>query len=139
MAAKITRLTDNLAVASQIAAGDIAAIAAAGYRAIINNRPDGEEPGQLSSAEARRDAEHAGLAYHYLPVTAATLTRAEIEEFGRLLNSVEGPVLAYCRSGTRCSLLWAGTRLLKGEAPAESLIQDAAAQGFEISSLARFA
>jgi uncharacterized protein (TIGR01244 family) len=139
MLAKITRLTDRLSVASQIAASDIPEIAAAGYRTIINNRPDGEEPGQLPATEAQRDAEEAGLLYRYLPVTAATLTLAEVEEFGRLLSSLEGPVLAHCRSGTRCCLLWSATQLLKGEASAESLIQQAAAQGFEISALARFA
>jgi uncharacterized protein (TIGR01244 family) len=139
MQAKIVSLTENFAVASQIGAGDIAEIAAAGYRTLINNRPDGEQEGQLSSQEAMRQAEAAGMSYHYLPITAATLTTAQVEEFERLLASIEGPVLAHCRSGTRCCLLWSVAELRKGAGDAEALIRRGADQGFSIPELARFA
>lgn len=138
MHAKITPLTESLAVASQITADDIREIAARGYRVLINNRPDDEEPGQLSSAEARAEAEAAGLAYHYLPFTAGTLTQADIAAFGKLLAEAEGPVLAHCRSGTRCCLIWSATQLKAGGS-ADALIADGAAKGFEISALSRFA
>jgi sulfide:quinone oxidoreductase len=139
MQAKITTLNDNLSVASQIAESDIGEIAAAGYRVLINNRPDGEEAGQLTSATARAKAEAAGLAYHYLPFTAATLTAADIDEFERLMAAADGPVLVHCRSGTRCYLLWAAAEMRKGAATPDMLIAQAAAQGFDITALARFA
>src|SRR5260370_17761746 len=73
---KTMRLTDRVMVSPQIAAVDFAALARSGVRAIINNRPDGEEPGQLSSAEAAKLAAENGLAYHHIPITAATLSDA---------------------------------------------------------------
>ncbi|HTJ64134.1 MAG TPA: TIGR01244 family sulfur transferase [Alphaproteobacteria bacterium] len=138
MHAKIVPLTETLAVASQITAGDIAEIAALGYRTLINNRPDGEEPDQLSAAEARAAAEAAGIAYHYLPFTAGTLTEADIAAFDALLRAADGPVLAHCRSGTRCCLIWSAIQLKEGGS-ADALIAGGAAKGFEISALKRFA
>jgi len=137
MPLNIVRLTDKLSVAPQIAAADIPAIAAKGFRTVINNRPDGEVPGQLADAEERRIAAQAGLVYHYLPVTAATLTAAQVDAFDKLLAGAEGPVLAHCRSGTRCYLMWAATQLRAGKASADSLIREAAERGFDIASLAR--
>lgn len=139
MPLKIVSLTENLAVAPQIVLADIPDIAALGYRTLINNRPDAEEPGQLAASEARAAAERSGLAYEYFPVTAATLTVAEINAFDRMLASLEGPVLAHCRSGTRCYLLWAATQVRAGNASADSLIRQASERGFDISALARFA
>jgi uncharacterized protein (TIGR01244 family) len=139
MQAKITALTESFAVASQIGADDIPLIAAAGYRVLINNRPDGEQEGQLNSHDARQQAENAGMEYHYLPITAATLTLAQVEQFERLLAGTEGPILAHCRSGTRCCLLWSITELRKGGGDTEGLIRRGADQGFSIPELARFA
>ena len=139
MQAKIVLLTETLSVTSQIVADDIPQIAKGGYRTLINNRPDDEEPGQLSSAEARREAEALGIAYHYLPFTAASLTTHEVDAFDKLMTRIDGPVLAHCRSGTRCYLLWAASELRKGKASADDLISQAAGQGFDISALRRFA
>lgn len=139
MHTKIVPVTEMLAVASQIDLEDIAEIARLGYRTLINNRPDGEEPGQLTADEARKKAEAAGIAYHYLPFTAATLTEADIAAFGTLLQDAEGPVLAHCRSGTRCFLVWAATKLRAGAGSADGLIAQGAELGFEISALKRFA
>ena len=139
MSLKITAITEQLAVAPQIAAADIADIAAKGYRTLVNNRPDNEAPGQLPSEEARRLAEKAGLRYEYFPITAPTLTSDQVDEFSRLLAGLEGPVLAYCRSGSRCSLLWAATELRKSRTSPDTLIRKLAERGFDISSLTRFA
>ena len=138
MQAKITPLTDNFSVASQIAAADSPEIASAGFHTLINNRPDDEESGQLASGVARGKAEALGVAYHYLPFTAASLTPADIDAFETLMADAKGPILAHCRSGTRCYLIWAASQVRKG-APAETLIQQAAAQGFDIAALRRFA
>jgi uncharacterized protein (TIGR01244 family) len=138
MQAKITSLTDSFSVASQIVPDDIREIAGGGFRTLINNRPDNEEPGQLTSDAARGRAEILGVAYHYLPFTASTLTLAEIEAFERLMAEADGPVIAHCRSGTRCYLLWAASELRKGTASAEALIRQAADRGFDIAALRRF-
>jgi uncharacterized protein (TIGR01244 family) len=138
MHTKIVPVTDTLAVASQIDLDDIAEIARLGYRMLINNRPDGEEPGQLTADTARQKAEAAGIAYHYLPFTAATLTAADIAAFDTLLQNAEGPVLAHCRSGTRCFLVWAATQVQAGAGSADALIAQGADLGFEISALKRF-
>lgn len=139
MPLKIVPLTASLSVAPQITAEDIPAIAAMGYRTLVNNRPDGEAPGQLADDEAHRLAEANGLAYEYFPITAATLTGDQVEAFSQLLPKLETPVLAYCRSGSRCCLLWAATELNGGQAQAEALIREAAERGFDIKGLTRFA
>jgi len=134
---KIVAITDWLSAASQIVEGDIDDLARQGYRTVINNRPDDEEPGQLRSDAASVRAKALGIDYHYLPITAATLTRSEIEAFAELLATAEKPILAHCRSGTRCYLLWAATQVRQGK-PAGALIEQAAKQGFDISTLKRF-
>ena len=139
MSLKIVPITDTLAVAPQITADDIADIAAKGYRTLVNNRPDNEAPGQLSSEEAKRLAEAAGLRYEYFPITAPTLTAEQVDAFARLLPELEGPILTYCRSGSRCSLLWAAVELRKGRISAEVLIRKIADRGFDIASVTRFA
>ena len=103
-------------------------------RTIINNRPDGEDPGQLPAAEARRIAEAHGIAYHHIPITAATLSRADVDAFAAALRDAPAPVVAHCRSGTRSALLWALTRMREG-ADSLSLIAEAAQHGIDIASL----
>ena len=103
-------------------------------RTIINNRPDGEDPGQLPAAEARRIAEAYGIAYHHIPITGATLSRADIDAFAAASGNAAEPVVAHCRSGTRSTLLWALTRMREG-ADSLSLIAAAAQHGIDIASL----
>jgi len=134
MAPQLFPLGPELSVAGRLDRADIDALAGAGVRTIINNRPDGEDPGQLPAAEARRLAEAHGIAYHHIPITAATLSRADVDTFAAALRDAPGPVVAHCRSGTRSALLWALTRMCDG-ANALSLIADAAQHGIDIASL----
>lgn len=99
-------LTPGLSVTGQINPDQISQIAAQGFRAVICNRPDGEEPGQPSFAQVEKAARAAGIEARYLPVTGADLTDAKAAEFGKLLQGLPAPVLAYCRSGMRSSTLW---------------------------------
>src|SRR5579864_3976549 len=107
-----TRINDFLSVAGQISKDDIAALARAGFAAIVNNRPDNEEPGQLDHHDAEAEARKHGLEYRYLPVVTGNITRNQVAEFEKLLLRSPKPVLAHCRSGTRCYLLWAAGRVL---------------------------
>ena len=103
---RIVKLTDTVAVSDQITASDVAEIAAAGYKVLINNRPDGEVPNQPPSAEIEVAARTLGLEYHYLPVTAANFPGPGFDQMTDLLDDPGRPVLAFCRSGTRCANLW---------------------------------
>src|SRR5690606_13190475 len=101
------RINDRVSVSPQIGPEDIAVIKAAGFTAIVNNRPDGEAPDQPSGAEIRQAAEAAGLAYHEIPLGRDGVTEQMIEATKDALDQSPGPVLCYCRSGTRSTTLWA--------------------------------
>jgi uncharacterized protein (TIGR01244 family) len=134
MSPQLFPLTSGLSVAGRLDRAEIDALAGAGVRTIVNNRPDGEDPGQLPAAEARRIAEAHGIAYHHIPITAATLSRADVDAFAAVLRGAPAPVVAHCRSGTRSALLWALTRMREG-ANALSLVAEAARHGIDIASL----
>src|SRR5256714_4664591 len=129
----LAELAPGLSAAGKLDRADIEALAAAGVRTIINNRPDDEDPGQLPAAEARRLAEAHGIAYHHIPFTAATLTRADVDAFAATWHSAPQPVVLHCRSGTRSSLIRALTRLREGADPSV-LIAEAARHGIDIAA-----
>jgi uncharacterized protein (TIGR01244 family) len=132
--AELMQLAPGLSVTGRLDGADIEALAKAGVRTLINNRPDGEDPGQLPAADARRLAESRGIAYHHIPITAASLTRADVDAFAAALKDAAAPVVAHCRSGTRSALLWALTRLRDGADPL-ALVAEAARHGIDIASL----
>jgi uncharacterized protein (TIGR01244 family) len=127
-------LAPGVSAAGKLDRADIDALAQKGVRTIVNNRPDGEDPGQLPAAEARQAAEAHGIAYHHIPVTAATLTRADVDAFAAVLAGAPQPVVIHCRSGTRSTLLWALVRLREGADPF-ALIGEAARHGIDIAAL----
>lgn len=106
----IIQLSESLAVAPQIARDDVAIIAARGYRVLVNNRPDGEEGDQPSADELGELAKAAGLDYYHMPVTHRDFPGAEFAAFSALVDNPDRPVLAFCRSGTRCANLWVASR-----------------------------
>jgi uncharacterized protein (TIGR01244 family) len=134
MASQLVSLAPGLSVTGRLDRPDIDALAHAGVRTIINNRPDGEDPGQLPAAEARRLAEALGIAYHHIPITAATLSRADVDAFAATLRDAPAPVVAHCRSGTRSTLLWALSQMREGAEPLR-LVAEAARLGIDIASL----
>jgi len=134
MSPQLVSLRPGLSVTGGLHRPDIEALARLGVRTIVNNRPDGEDQGQLSAAEARRLAEAHGLVYHHIPITAATLSRADVDAFAAALRDAPTPVVAHCRSGTRSTLLWALVRMREG-ADALALVAEAARHGIDIASL----
>jgi sulfide:quinone oxidoreductase len=105
---RIIELESDIAVAPQLAAADFAEIAARGFRSVVSNRPDGEAPGQLPSAQAEAAARRHGLAFRYLPVKNGNVTDDDVvDAFARHMDDLPGPTLFYCGSGTRCMILWA--------------------------------
>jgi uncharacterized protein (TIGR01244 family) len=129
------RVTDQFSVAQQLSAEDFAAAAAAGFTLVVNNRPDGEQPGQLTSAEAEAAARAAGLAYRAAPVSGMP-SEQTVEAMAALFDEHGGPILAYCRSGTRSITTWALAQALRGAVPAQELVQAAADAGYDLSALA---
>ena len=130
----LAELAPGVSATGALGHGDIEALAEAGVRTIVNNRPDGEDQGQLPAAEARRIAEGLGLAYHHIPVTAASLARADVDAFAAVLESAPSPIVVHCRSGTRSTILWALTRMREGADPS-ALIAEAAHYGIDIAAL----
>lgn len=99
-------LTPKIAVTGQLTATDMPAAHQAGFRAIICNRPDGEEgPSQPSQNEVLEAAKSLGLEVAYHPVNSSGHTPEQALEMGRLINILPTPILSYCRSGGRCANL----------------------------------
>ena len=130
----LAALAPGVSAAGKLDRADIEALADSGIKTIVNNRPDGEDPGQLAAEEARRLAEARGVAYHHIPVTAATLTAGDVDAMAATLAKAERPIVLHCRSGTRSTLLWALVRLREGAEPS-SLVAEAARHGIDIAAL----
>ena len=130
---KIAKLTPFLAVSPQIAEADLGALAAQGFRAVINNRPDGEAEDQPESAALAAAAGRVGLEYRHVPVVSGKITDDDVAAFAQALDEVKGPVLAFCRTGTRSTTLWAlaEARHLDPEA----ILATAAEAGYDLAAL----
>lgn len=125
------QVTPEFSVAGQIDATDVTRIAALGYKTIINNRPDHEEPGQPSAAEIKAAAEAAGLRFRNLPY-AGQAPPGVVGETADLLEQAAGPVLAYCRTGTRSIKAWALAAALSGTMRPDEIIALAAKAGYDL-------
>lgn len=130
----IRTIDSKVSVAPQILPDQMADIAAAGFVAIVNNRPDDEEPGQPSGAEIQAAAEAAGLAYTAIPVTHAGFGHGQLDAMRAALDAADGPVLAYCRSGTRSCNLWALAAAGLGE-DQDALVAKGAGAGYDLNGL----
>lgn len=129
----IRPLSDRYAVSPQITPEDVPAIAAAGYTTVICNRPDEENPPELAAEPLRAAVEAAGLRFVANPFNAQTLSLAHVTAQGTALETAEGPVLAYCASGNRSSVVWALSQA--GRQPADTLIAAAARHGYQLEGL----
>lgn len=128
-------LSEGMFVAGQILPEDVKALADAGIALIVNNRPDGEQPGQPDGAAIEAAAAACGIDYVHIPMSG--LDPALIEAMAAALAGASGPVLAFCRSGTRSTYLWALARSAQG-ADADSLLAAAAGAGYDLTPIARF-
>lgn len=127
------KIDDRLTVSYQIQPEDLPAIAAAGFKAVVCNRPDNEEPGQPGVAEIRAAAEAEGLAFHHLPTSSGMFPETVVSAFRDVRQRAGGPVFAYCRTGTRCVTLDA---LANPDGKSEDeIIQAAAHAGYDLSPL----
>ena len=132
---KAKQVTDEFAVAEQLTADDVDMMAAAGFKTIICNRPDGESHGQPLRAEIQAVAEDHGIKFHYIPVVSGQLSLEDVAAFTEALDEAPKPILAYCRSGTRSIQLWGLASGLKGMAPDE-VVRLGAEAGYDLGGVA---
>jgi len=131
--ADIRKVTDAFAVAPQISEEDIQAIADAGFKTIVVNRPDGEggvEQPRMGAIRAK--VEQMGLSFAALPFSGAP-TPEVVERFAHILSEAPQPVLAYCRTGTRSITAWALTHA--GQGSSDDIVSAAANAGYDLSSI----
>ena len=129
----IRPITDRYSVSPQIDPEDAAAIKAAGITTVICNRPDEEVPPSHQSDVMRAAIEAAGLRFEVLPITHQTMTPDRVAQQAALVEASDGPVLAYCASGTRCSVLWALAQA--GQQSPDAILGAVAQAGYDLSGL----
>ncbi|KZY33304.1 hypothetical protein A3731_03445 [Roseovarius sp. HI0049] len=132
---ELRRITDDYTVSPQIEVEDVPELAAAGFRSIMCNRPDGEEPGQTGFGLIAEAAEKQGLEVRSVPIVSGMITPEALEEFRTALADMPRPMLAYCRSGTRCTMLWAIAQ--HGTMDDAEIERRAAAAGYDVSGVLR--
>jgi uncharacterized protein (TIGR01244 family) len=125
-------LTDSILVAPQISLADVAEAAKAGVTLVINNRPEDESPDQMPGPDIEAAVHAAGMDYVAIPVTHAGFAEWQVSAMADALEKADGKILAYCRSGTRSTLLWALARASKGDHPAV-LAEQAADAGYDLT------
>lgn len=103
---KINTITPSFSVSSQLCVDDIGTLKSMGFNAIICNRPDGECAEQATFASIKQAAERQGIVCHYLPVISGAVTVADAQQLRRILQGESGAILAYCRTGARCQMLY---------------------------------
>ncbi len=125
---EIMALHENLSVCGQICCEDVAQIKKLGFKRVICNRPDGEDTSQTNCALVEKEVRDAGMDFLYLPVNPGYLEYETVQAFA---NSVAepGPVLAYCRTGNRCSILWAYSQM--GKLATQTIVDSVSALGFQ--------
>lgn len=130
----IRKINDRVSVSGQILPSDIETIKQAGFVSIINNRPDGEAPDQPAGADIAAAAKAAGLGYYEIPMGREGVTPDMVAATRAAMDESDGPVFAFCRSGTRSTTLWALSQA--GTDSSDVIIDSAAKAGYDMSHLA---
>lgn len=126
-------LTEHISASPQILMSDIDAVKEAGFKSIISNRPDGEMPGQPLAADLEASLKEQGIEMRYIPMSPGALTLELVEEMTAALDELPKPVLAFCASGTRSTILWccANAKSLG----VDTVLNKAAAAGYNLEQL----
>lgn len=128
------QVTSSFWASPQITVSDVARAKALGFALIINNRPEGETDDQTAGSEIEEAARAAGMAYCAIPVSPGGFDIGQVRAMSEALANAEGPVLAYCRSGTRSTLLWSLAQAQNGCEPDE-IAADAAGAGYDVGPI----
>lgn len=131
---QLVHITPHFAVAAALAPGDFARIAALGFKAVISNRPDGEESDQITGREEAVLAWRAGLKFVHVPASKLDLFTDEVVEgMANAVRRLDGPILAHCKSGTRSAIIWAAASARTQ--PVDCVLAALAAGGFDLDFL----
>ncbi len=130
-------LDETIAVSPQMRPETLPDIAAQGVVMLINNRPDGEDHGQPTSAEMEAAAHAAGLEYRHIPVSHGGLSQVQVDAMSDALGQASGPVLGYCRAGVRSAFLWALARAKAGD-DRDEIMRKAGQAGYDLSPIAPY-
>ena len=128
------QITNEFWASPQISLADVEEARQRGFVLIVNNRPEGEADDQVPGEDIEAVTREAGLAYVAIPVTHAGFSEDQVRAMAEALEQAEGPVLAYCRSGTRSTLLWALAQASLGRDPDE-LTPAAASGGYDLTPI----
>ena len=129
----IRQIDATVSVSTQITAADVAEIVELGFRSILCNRPNGEGSNQPRFDQIEKAAVEAGLEVRFQPVISGRITAEDAVEFAQAMADLPQPVFAYCRTGTRCAMLWSLSQ--KGQRPGAEILATAAAAGYDLSAL----
>ena len=127
-------LCENVFASEQISLADVTAAKASGITTIVNNRPDGEEPSAPQSDEVEAETKAADLSYVSIPIGHSGFSEQQVDAMIEVLEGAQGHVLAYCRSGTRSTFLWALAKAKMGGDPDE-ITKAAMAAGYDVSPI----
>jgi sulfide:quinone oxidoreductase len=128
---KINKLTDQLSVSPQVALDDIAKLSALGFKSVICNRPDKESDDQPKMSAVESAVKAAGLTWQHQPVVSGNITDQDVTDFSQLMAKLPQPVFAFCRTGTRCSILWALSQV--NTMSVDDILNTAAEAGYNLS------
>ncbi|MGX7927371.1 TIGR01244 family sulfur transferase [Tsuneonella sp. HG094] len=126
------KLSGTMYASPQITVDDVATAKEMGVTLIVNNRPEGESDDQTPGDAIAEAAQAAGIEYLAIPITHAGFSHPQVTALADALAATEGPVLGYCRSGTRSTLLWALAKASTGDSP-DALSEAAASAGYDLS------
>jgi uncharacterized protein (TIGR01244 family) len=129
----LRQIADGYAVAPQLEPGDMAKLAENGVKTVICNRPDAENPAPLQAAAMQQAAEAAGLEFVFNPVVGGMLTENNVDEQADAIAGSDGPVVAYCASGNRSTVVWALG--VAGDMPVDDIIARATENGYNLTGL----
>ncbi len=132
----IRQVTPDFAVAPQLSPADMAQAAERGFVRVINNRPDGEAGDQPPSAEMEAAARAAGMDFVHIPVVGGP-TPDQVRLQAEAIAEAGGPVLAFCRSGTRSIVTWSLGQAASGARPRDELVQLGANAGYDLAPVLR--
>lgn len=129
----VRTITPDFSVSAQVDPDDLQSLADAGFRSIISNRPDDEDPGQPDWSEIEAAAKAAGLEARHIPVIPGAIGSDDVANFATALDEMPRPILAFCRSGTRAASLWGLAQA--GHRSPDEIIDAAANAGCDLSAL----
>ena len=129
------KLSEDFSVSPQIDVSEMGDVAQAGFKSVLCNRPDGEEYGQPDFDDVAKAAEGAGLEVRTVPIVSGMVTPQATQDFAQALDEMPKPILAYCRTGTRCTMLWSLVKY--DELGAEEILKATQAAGYDMGGLVR--